>query len=374
MNYHFDGEEEIPSPALVFYRDQIERNTDGVIALAGNPERLWPHVKTHKTREILLMQMEKGISRFKCATIAEAELCARTGAPHVMMAYPLVGPALGRFAALRQNYPQTCFWAIGDDLGQLQLLSQALAKTPGDPLPLCIDVNMGMDRTGVALDSLAEFYTQARTIPGLRVRGFHCYDGHLGIENQDERRRALSSPLEKLLSIIEDLKKEDLKNAGEEEPLLIMGGSPSFPLHAEHRGVYLSPGTLFVNDYNYSRKFKDLDFPPAAAVLSRVISHPTGKTFTLDAGHKALGADSPLPTRGFLPSLPQAIPILHSEEHWVWQLDQGPLPPLGTVVYIIPGHICPTVALYPQALVVSEAPGRQIEYWDIAARNRRIEV
>ena len=125
FDYHFKGEEEVPSPALIFYRDQIERNIDGVIVMAGDPRRLWPHIKTHKTAEIVRMLMAKGVRRFKAATIAEAELCARSlpgtgeqgqspyceleGNLEVMMAYPLVGPAIARFIQLRWNYPHVNF-------------------------------------------------------------------------------------------------------------------------------------------------------------------------------------------------------------------------------------------------------------------------
>ena len=107
MNYHFEGEENIASPSLVYYRDLIEENTDKAITVAGGAGRLWPHVKTHKMASLVLMQMERGISRFKCATMAEAEMCAREGAPTVLVAYPLVGPAIERFFSLRARYAGT---------------------------------------------------------------------------------------------------------------------------------------------------------------------------------------------------------------------------------------------------------------------------
>ena len=71
--YDFIGAEKISSPALIFYQEKIERNIEKAVHMAGGANKLWPHVKTHKSPEILRMQVEAGITKFKCATIAEAE-------------------------------------------------------------------------------------------------------------------------------------------------------------------------------------------------------------------------------------------------------------------------------------------------------------
>src|SRR5579859_7893360 len=49
------------SPALLFYKDLIRRNIARAVEIAGNPARLRPHVKTHKTREIVRLEQEAGI-------------------------------------------------------------------------------------------------------------------------------------------------------------------------------------------------------------------------------------------------------------------------------------------------------------------------
>ena len=50
-------------------------------------QRLRPHVKTHKTKEASLLMMHSGINKFKCATIAEAEMLGMVAAPDVLLAY-----------------------------------------------------------------------------------------------------------------------------------------------------------------------------------------------------------------------------------------------------------------------------------------------
>src|SRR5262249_992360 len=79
------------SPALLFYKDLIRQNIALAVQMAGAPERLRPHVKTHKTREIVRMELDAGITRHKCATLAEAEMLAGCGVPDVLLAYNLVG-------------------------------------------------------------------------------------------------------------------------------------------------------------------------------------------------------------------------------------------------------------------------------------------
>src|ERR1044071_5472522 len=97
------------SPSLVLYPDLIRQNIARVVEMAGGPGRLRPHVKTHKTREIARMLLDAGVTKHKCATVAEAEMLASAGAPDVLIAYPLVGPNLGRLAALIRKYPGTSF-------------------------------------------------------------------------------------------------------------------------------------------------------------------------------------------------------------------------------------------------------------------------
>src|SRR5437868_3164382 len=54
--YHTANEAGIPSPALLLFRERMERNLDRMVSIAGNPERLWPHVKTHKLGPVVKTQ------------------------------------------------------------------------------------------------------------------------------------------------------------------------------------------------------------------------------------------------------------------------------------------------------------------------------
>ena len=118
------------SPALLFYKDLIRRNIARIVEMAGDPGRLRPHVKTHKTREIVRMELEAGVQKHKCATIAEAEMIASSGAPDVLISYPLVGPNLGRLVELVRTFPQTRFSTLFDHPDATRALSAAVSAAP----------------------------------------------------------------------------------------------------------------------------------------------------------------------------------------------------------------------------------------------------
>jgi len=140
-------------------------------------------------------------------------------------------------------------------------------------------------------------------------------------------------------------------------------------------GFYLSPGTIFISDWGYYKKFQDLPFTPGAAIFTRVVSHQgkqggAGNLFALDLGHKGIAADPP-GDRGVIAGLEEAKPLFQSEEHWVFSLPENMTPPpIGSECYVIPAHICPTSALYPEVQVAQG--GKITGSWKVSARNRRI--
>ena len=102
--YEIDQVDKIDSPALVVYPANIQQNIDKMLSIAGDAEKLFPHVKTHKMEAVVKMQLQKGIKRFKCATIAEAEMAAQAGASEILLAYPAIGPKVERFKQLCNQF------------------------------------------------------------------------------------------------------------------------------------------------------------------------------------------------------------------------------------------------------------------------------
>ncbi|HXG08638.1 MAG TPA: D-TA family PLP-dependent enzyme [Gemmataceae bacterium] len=358
------------SPALLFYKDLIRRNIAHAIAIAGSPARLRPHVKTHKTREITRLAMNAGITRHKCATLAEAEMLAGCGVRDVLLAYHLVGPNCARMARLAQAYPECRFAVLADHPAAVRALAEAMAAA-GQTVDVLIDIDTGQHRTGIAADEKAVgLYELLDRLPGVRPGGIHVYDGHNHQEAPEERRRAALSGLEPVLDMRRVLEKKGLP-----VPRLVLGGTPTFPIYAQLDlpGLELAPGTCFLHDHGYGTRFADLaGFTPAALLLTRVISRPTPRRVTLDLGYKAVASDPPAGKRCVLLNVPDYEPVLQNEEHFVVETPAADRFTPGDEVYAMPTHICPTCALHRQAYVIEG--GRVTERWDIAARDRVLSI
>ncbi len=355
---------EVDSPALLIFLDRVEENVRRMIALAGGPERLCPHVKTHKLAELVRMQLALGIKKFKCATIAEAEMTAECGAPDVLLAYQLVGPKVQRFLQLIKKFPQTNFATIADDETAMRVLSTAAVQS-GTRIKLLLDLDCGMHRCGVpAGPKAAALYRLLASLPGLEPAGLHLYDGHLDDSELAVRTKKCDEAFAPVMALQREL-------ADVPVPRIVAGGTPTFPIHARRPGVECSPGTCVLWDFGYGNSCPDLDFLHAALVLTRVVSKPGDHRLCLDLGHKAIAAEKPHPRVQFL-NLPEAVAVTHSEEHLVVETPRAHEFAVGDVVYGVPRHVCPTVALHAEAVIMKNgsATGR----WRITARNRMLTV
>lgn len=364
--YKVSNIEDVPSPALLIYPDRVEENIRRMIQIAGGVDRLRPHMKTNKLPEVIRMQMAQGIMKYKCATIAEAEVAAACSVPDVLLAYQPVGPNVKRLVQLVKKFPATRFSALVDDGGAVDALSRAAAEA-GVTLDLFIDLDCGMHRTGIAPGPEAvALYRQIVRSPGLRAAGLHVYDGHIRDTDISKRAAACDAAFAQLESL-----RKQVVDAGLEVPAVVAGGTPTFPIHAKRPTVQCSPGTSVFWDLGYETLLPDMDFLPAVLVLTRVISKPSGRILCLDLGHKAIASEGPHP-RVELLGLRDARAIGHSEEHLTVETEHAGDYRVGSTLYGIPWHICPTVALHQEAVVIRN--GRAEEKWQVVARARMITV
>lgn len=364
--FRIENEAEVASPALLVYPERIAENISRMITLAGGAARLRPHVKTHKLPQVVRMLLDRGIGKFKASTIAEAEMTAAAGGRDVLLAYPAVGPTAGRLAELVLHFPETRFHALADsDRGVADLAAAAAAK--GVTLDVLVDLDVGMHRTGVAAGpGAAAVYRLIAATPGLAPGGLHAYDGHLHDTDHDRlvaATRAAFAPVWRL--------RDDLLAAGLPVPLVVASGTPTFPILAEREGVEVGAGTTVLWDAGQPQLCPDLDFLNAAVLLARVVSRPTPDRLCLDLGHKAVASEMPHPRVRIFGLEDAAFPV-HSEEHLVVATPRAAAYPEGTVLYALPRHVCPTVALHAEVVVVEG--GRAVDRWPVAARARRLTV
>ncbi len=165
---------DLPTPALVgSIPTALKENLRRMVALAGDVARLRPHVKTHKMPDVVRRKLAHGITKFKCATIAEAEMVAQCGAADVLLAYQPVGPNAARLARLAVAYPATRFCAVADDANAVRALSAAMVAA-GTSVDVLLDLDVGMHRTGIAPGVEAEeLYRLIAALPGLLPGGLH---------------------------------------------------------------------------------------------------------------------------------------------------------------------------------------------------------
>jgi D-serine deaminase-like pyridoxal phosphate-dependent protein len=364
----FEVEEidQIPSPALLFYRDRIIENIRRMIAVAETTDHLRPHIKTHKSDEIIRLQMDQGITKFKCSTIAEVEMVANCGAKDILLAFQPVGPNVNRFIKVIQRFKNSKISTIVDSESIIHQIS-AKAVEADLEIPLWLDVNIGMNRTGIVPgDEAIKLCQLICDLPNIALYGLHVYDGHIHESDPVRRKVLCDEAYEPVHRMIEKLSK-----SGIQLPAIVAGGTPTFPIHAKRSGTEVSPGTTVLWDYGYSHSFPDMSYLHAALVLTRVVSKPGDDLLCFDLGHKAVGDDMPNP-RVHLLGFNSYEFIKHNEEHLVIKTKEAVSWNVGDPCFGIPYHICPTVIRYDAALVVENH--RVIDEWKITARDRKITI
>ncbi len=360
----------ILSPGLLFYKDLIRRNIARMIEMAGGSDRLRPHVKTHKTREIVRLELQAGITKHKCATLAEAEMAAGCGAAHVLIAYTMVGPNCERLLKLIKTYPACRFAVLGDHPHAMLMLSDVMTKA-GQEVEMLLDIDVGQHRTGIeAGEKAIALYESISGLPGLVPGGLHVYDGHNHQESLAERTASLNKEIGPVLQLLSTLKKKGLP-----VPRVVLGGTPTFALHVRMNvpGGEYSAGTCVLHDDGYASRHPDLTgFTPAALLLTRVISRPTPRRVTFDLGYKAVASDPPAGKRLRLLDVPDAQAVLQNEEHLVIETPAAERFRPGDVAYAMPTHVCPTCAMHRWAYVVEQ--GKVTDRWEIVARDRMLTI
>jgi len=353
---------EVDSPALVVFPERVKHNIQLAIDMVGDASRLRPHIKTNKSPDVAKLMLAAGITKFKCATIAEAEMLAQCGAPDVLLAYQPLGPKLLRFISLVKKYPQTNFSCLTDNISAAN--EQSAAFHSNDlTVPVFIDLNVGMNRTGIAPGKNAvELANHLNSSKGIKLIGLHAYDGHIREVDFNTKKEKCDAAFMIVLDLNEKLKL----------PIIIAGGSPTFSVHCKRNDIECSPGTFVYWDKGYTDLCPEQKFLTAAVLVTRIISKPSPNKLCLDLGHKSVAAENEIGRRIYFMNASGLTPVSQSEEHLVVAADDVSGYETGDLLYGLPYHICPTVALYERLLTVEN--GIVNGEWKTIARDRKITV
>ena len=355
--YSISNIHEIDSPALVVWPDRIKENMRILKNFIPDSNRIRPHVKTNKCAEVCRLMMDAGIRKFKCATIAEGEMLAMLNAPDVLLAYQPIGPRGLRLCRLIKKYPATPFSCLVDNEATANELS-ATALQAAVGINVFLDLNVGMNRTGVIPENALSLFQLCQTLEGINPVGLHAYDGH----HRDASLETRTKGSDEGFARVEALQSKILEHTGKS----------TLSIHAKRKNAECSPGTFIFWDYGYHKLFSEQPFVFAALLVARIISKPDEQTVCIDLGHKAVASENPLNSRVHFLNAPELEPIGHSEEHLIVKAPEHNQYKVGDVLYGVPFHICPTVALHEFANVVVD--GIAIGHWMIDARKREITI
>jgi D-serine deaminase-like pyridoxal phosphate-dependent protein len=371
--FRVDKAARIMTPALIIDRDRVQHNIATTLHLLGGDANRWrPHVKTAKLGYIMRMLVDAGVYHFKCATSLELSVACQAGARDVLVAYPLVGANAARVRQIAEQHSNVAISVLVENEIQVE-------QWKGTSLGLFVDVNPGMNRTGVPDDNVDAVLRLSQEIAssGLRFCGLHYYDGHLSKYVLEERCKHAHAGYLRLLQIVGALAKQ-----GVEVPEVITAGTPAFPCSLSSRGLAIapfthrvSPGTVvYCDSTSLVQLPAEFGYVPAAVVMTRVVSHPASGMITCDAGHKTVSADAGVPTCSVL-GHPEIEPLAPSEEHLPMRVpDQARMPAIGELLFLVPRHICPTVNNFDDAVIVSEGELVGVERVSARGRERPIQL
>lgn len=358
--------DKIDSPSLVLYKDRIVENIKRLVDSIDDVNRLRPHIKTHKSPEVSRLMLNAGIRKFKCATISEAEMLANAGATDILLAYQPVGPKTSRLAELVTAFPKVKFSCLVDNSMSAAHLSRTFEET-GKPIDVYIDLNVGMNRTGIVPEHAPALFSDALSLKGIHITGLHAYDGHLRDPDFQVRSRQCDEAFKSVLTLQQQII-EQFQTA----LTIVAGGTPTYSIHSKRKNIECSPGTFIYWDKGYETVLQEQHYLHAALVLSRIISIPSKGVVCTDLGHKAIASENPLTNRVYFLNAPDLQPTGHSEEHMVFKTSAPEKYKVGDVLYGVPHHVCPTVALHDEAVVVVNH--KVTERWKNVSRKRKISI
>ena len=364
--YEVNDSRALSTPSLLIYGEMVDANLSAALRLmGGNADRWRPHLKTAKLGYTMERLVAHGVKTAKCATTLELVTALDAGMEDVLIAFPLMGRNAARVKEVAEARPDRRIATLVESTDQLE-------EWRGSAVGVFVDLNPGMDRTGMAEDHFEDVCGLIGEVQkaGLRFCGLHHYDGH--IKNADPAARAAAhAGYARLVDLI-----GYLGRSGIEVREVITSGTPAMP-HALNFTPFreggfvhrVSPGTIVYNDRNSLRELPDYGFVPAALVLSMVVSRPLAGRVTCDAGHKAVSADAGVPTCDVM-GWPGLVGLQPSEEHLPLEVRRGATPARGDLLYLLPAHVCPTVNNFSKAVLVRG--GKVEDVVPVTARGREV--
>jgi D-serine deaminase-like pyridoxal phosphate-dependent protein len=277
--------DEIDTPALLLDLDRFERNSSKISDFLRAEGVDWrPHSKAHKSPAIARRQMELGAIGITCAKVSEAEVMVDHGIPSILVANEQGRRAkFDRLAALNQRAEViTC----ADSPAHVGMAAAA-GTAAGVEIPMLVDLNVGMERTGVPPGEAAR--DLARLIdktPGVKFMGLMGYEGHLLTvwplaEKERQAREQMGEMIETRRLIERD---------GLEVRIVSGGGSGTYMVTGLIEGMteIQAGGACFMDRFYGEECHMEDEFEYAISIVSTITSRPVPTRGIMDAGFKTM--------------------------------------------------------------------------------------
>ena len=302
------------APFLALDLDAFERNArhlaDTIVVQGG---KLWrPHTKALRSPAIARRLIAAGAHGVTCGTAWEAQTMFDAGIHNILIASQVVAPSALRLLA-RMNHA-ACVMAAIDAPAHVALL-HAAAQAADTVIPVVIEVDIGLERAGVAPGGAAA--QLARTVlahPRLRFCGLMAWEG---------QTTRFTDPVEKVAAVqasvglLTDTARQCVQ-AGIPVEIVSCGGTGTYPMTSRIPGVTeLQAGGGVFGDLRYREQF-NMPLEPALTLVAMVLSRPGARRIVTDAGWKYHGYH---PTQSRPLGLPGPARMAFSAEHLTLDCD-----------------------------------------------------
>ena len=350
----------VDTPVPIVLSDVMQRNIDRMQGFAAEHDLdLRPHVKTHKCVEVGRRQIEAGAVGITAGNVGEAEVFAEAGFEDIFLGYP-VWPSGTKGDRIR-HLAQTVRMRVGvDNLAAIEALAAAMGDEP-DRLQVVVEIDCGARRSGAPPAAAGDLARAART-RGMVPVGVYTYPGH-GSSGPDAREPAAQDQHAALIAAV-----RSLGDVGTTAEVVSAGSTPTIAFSTSSVITEIRPGEYVFCDLNNTRLGACEENQIALFVAATVVSDWVPEHVILDVGTKALGREGN-PERGYGGIAgKKAVLAKLNEYHGFAQLAAGESrPSVGTVVPVLPNHVCPVVNSFEE-LVVTDSEGTMLERWPVAAR------
>lgn len=352
--------ERVDTPSPIVLVDVMQRNIDRMQAFAAEHDLdVRPHVKTHKCVEIGRLQVQSGAIGITAGNVGEAEVFAAAGFDDIFLAYP-VWPSGTKGKRIRRLAETTRLRVGVDNLAAIDALAEAMGEEP-DRLQVVVEVDCGARRSGAPPELAGDLALAARK-SGLLPVGVFTYPGHGG-SSRDARERAAWDQQAALTTAV-----RSLTAAGATAEVVSAGSTPTVEFCTSSLITEIRPGEYVFCDLDNTRLGACDEDQVALFVAATVVSDWVPDQAIVDAGTKALGREGN-PEKGYGGIAgTRAVLAKLNEYHGFLAVPSGESRPrVGSVVPVVPNHVCPVVLNFEE-LIVTDSAGTSVQRWPVDAR------